>query len=101
MLKLEFTLDLRRQKNIGQKKLVKQKRMRLWTSRAVVRASLEREVQVSNLGLVKTNKVLPRVRHRCDISSKGAVVPAGAMKRRWALQTFYTLRRNTASKMKD
>ena len=40
-------------------------------------------------------------RHCCDISLKGAAVPAGAMMRRWAPQTRYTLRRNTASIMKD
>ena len=53
--------------------------------RAVTRSSLEREVRGSNLGLVKSNTVLP----------------TGAMTRRWAPQTGYTLRRNTASIMKD
>ena len=53
--------------------------------RAVTRSSLEREVRDSNLGLVKSNTVLP----------------TGAMMPRWALQTRYTLRRNTASIMKD
>ena len=52
---------------------------------AVTRSSLEREVRGSNLWLVKSNTVLP----------------TGAMTRRWALQTRYTLRRNTASIMKD
>ena len=47
--------------------------------------SLEREVRGSNLGLVKSNTVLP----------------TGATTRIWAPQTRYTLRRNTASIMKD
>ena len=38
---------------------------------------------------------------RSDISSKGAVLPAGAVMRRWAQPTRYTLRRNTANIMKD
>ena len=49
---------------------------------------------------VKSDTVLSTIRHRCDISSKGVVLPAGAMTRRWAPQTRYTLRRNTASTMK-
>ena len=36
----------------------------------------------------------------CNISSKGAVLPAGVMMRRWAPQTRYTLRRNTTNIMK-
>ena len=36
----------------------------------------------------------------CDFSFK-AVLPAGAMARRWAPQTRYTLQRNTASIIKD
>ena len=36
-----------------------------------------------------------------SISSNGAMLPAGAMTRRWAPQTRYALRRNTASTMKD
>ena len=36
---------------------------------------LEREVRGSNLGPVKSDTVLPTVRHRCDISSKGAMLP--------------------------
>ena len=55
----------------------------------------------SNLGPVKSDKVLPTARHRCNISSKGSVLPAGAMTQRWAPQTRYTLRRNTASIMKE
>ena len=43
--------------------------------RAVARSPLEREVWGSNLGPVKLNKVLPTTRHRCNISSKGAVLP--------------------------
>ena len=39
--------------------------------------------------------------HRCGISSKGAVLPTGAVTRRWAPQTRYTLQRNTVSKLKD
>ena len=41
----------------------------------VTRSSLKREVRGSNLGPVKSNTVLPTVRHRCDISSKVAVLP--------------------------
>ena len=40
-------------------------------SRAVTRSSLQREVQ----GLTQ-DTALPTARHRCDISSKGAVLPA-------------------------
>ena len=43
--------------------------------RAVTRSSLKREVRGSNLGPVKSDTVLPTARHRCDISSKGAVLP--------------------------
>ena len=43
--------------------------------RAVTRSSLEREVRGSSLGPVKLDTVLPTARHRCDISSKGAVLP--------------------------
>ena len=43
--------------------------------RAVMRSSLEREVRGSNLGPVKSDTVLPTARHRCNISSKGAVLP--------------------------
>ena len=42
---------------------------------AVTRSSLEREVWDSNLGPVKSDTVLPMARHRCDISSNGAVFP--------------------------
>ena len=54
-----------------------------------------------NLGPVKSDTVLPTARHRCDVSSKGAVLPAGAMTRRWARQIRYTLQCITASIMKD
>ena len=46
-------------------------------------------------------KVSPMASHRLDISSKEAVFITGAMMRRWALPTRYTLQRNTASIMKD
>ena len=65
----------------------------------VTRPALEREVWGYNLGPVKLDTVLPTVRHRCDISSKRAVL-AGAMTRRLASQTRYMLRRITASIMK-
>ena len=42
---------------------------------AVTRSSLERQVRGSNLGPVKSGTVLPTVRHRSDISSKGAELP--------------------------
>ena len=47
----------------------------LLVGRAVTRSSLEREVWSSNLGPVKLDTVLPTACHRCDISSKGAVLP--------------------------
>ena len=43
--------------------------------RAVTRSSLEREVRGTNLGPVKSDTVLPTARHRCDVSSNGAVLP--------------------------
>ena len=39
------------------------------------RSSLEREAWSSNLWLVKSNAVLSMDRHRCDVSSKEAVMP--------------------------
>ena len=42
--------------------------------RAVTPSSSEREVCGSNLGPVKSDTVLPTARHRCDISSKEAVL---------------------------
>ena len=44
---------------------------------------------------------MPTARHRCDISSKEAVLPVGVMTRKWAPQTRYTHRCDTASIMKD
>ena len=38
-------------------------------------STLERRVCGSNLGQVKSDAVLPTTRQRCDISSKGAVLP--------------------------
>ena len=43
--------------------------------RAVTRSSLKREVCGSNFEPAKSDTVLPTARHRCDISSKGAVLP--------------------------
>ena len=65
------------------------------------RSSQELEVRGSNLGSVKLDSVLPTARHRCDISSKEAVLPAGTMTRRRASQTRYTLWCNTARIMED
>ena len=48
---------------------------------------------------VKSDTVLPTARHRCDISSKDAVLPEGN-DTEMGLQTRYMLRRNTASTMK-
>ena len=62
---------------------------------------MERKVEGSNLSPVKSNTVLPAARHRCNIYSTGAVLPASAMMRRWAPQTRETLWRNTALIMKD
>ena len=73
----------------------------LCSSRAVTHSSLEWEVRGSNLGPVKLSTVLPTARHCSDISSKRAVLPAGAMTRSWASQTRYTLRSTTASIMID
>ena len=50
----------------------------------------------SNLRLVKLNKVFSMACHRREISSNETVLPA-----RSDPQTRYTLRRNTASIMKD
>ena len=73
----------------------------LLVGRAVTRSSLERMVWGSNLEPVKSDTVLPTTRHRSSIASNGAVLPARAMTRKWAPQTRYALRRNTASTMKD
>ena len=45
---------------------------------AVTRRSLDREFEVQILGLVEMGRVLATARHRSDISSKGALLPAGA-----------------------
>ena len=42
--------------------------------RAVTRSSLARKDRDSNLGPVKSNSILATIRHRCTISSKGAVL---------------------------
>ena len=42
--------------------------------RAITRSSLEQDFWGSNLGLVKSDTVLPTLCHRCDISSKEAVL---------------------------
>ena len=42
---------------------------------AVTCSTLEREFWDSNLGPVKSDTELPTARHRCYISSKGAVLP--------------------------
>ena len=62
---------------------------------AVMRLSLEQEIGGSNLGPLKSDTVLAMAHHHCKISSKGAVA------RRWAPPTRYTLRHITANKMKD
>ena len=54
-----------------------------------------------NLGPVKSYTVLPTKSPHSDISSKEAVLPAGAMTRIWATSTLYTLRRNTTSGVKN
>ena len=45
---------------------------------AVTRLFLERRFGVQHLGPVKSNTVLQTTRHRCGITSKRAVLPAGA-----------------------
>ena len=42
--------------------------------RSITLSSLQREMYSSNLWPVKLDAVLPTARHRCDISSKGAVL---------------------------
>ena len=69
--------------------------------RVVTCLSLEREVWDSNLGPVKSDTMLPTARHRCEISSKGAMLSTGAMTQKGAPPTRYTLRPITASIMKD
>ena len=53
--------------------------------------SLKREIKGSNFEPVKSNTILQRARHCCDISSKRAVLPADATTQRWAPQTRNTL----------
>ena len=53
------------------------------------------------IGPVKLDTVLSTARHRCNISSKGAVLPGGAMTWSWAPPARYTPRCNTASIIKD
>ena len=57
---------------------------------------MEREVEGSNLSPVKSNTVLTAARYRCDTSSKGAVLLAGVMTRKWAPPTRDSLWHNTA-----
>ena len=66
----------------------------------VTRLSLEREVLGSYLWPVKSDAVLSTARHCCDISLKGAVLPALITQRR-ASRTRYSLWCNSASVMKD
>ena len=70
-------------------------------SRALARSSLELEIWGSNFGLGKSDTFLPTACHLCDISLKEAASLAGAMTRRWAPTTRDTLRRKTASIMKE
>ena len=58
-----------------------------------------RAVMRSNLGPVKLDSVLPTARHRCDISSKGAVLSRCNNAERH--HQLVTLRRKTASMLKD
>ena len=72
--------------------------------RAVTDSSVEREVWgseffVSNLGPVKLDTMLPTTRHRCDLSSKKAVLPMGALTRKW--DPSYMLQHITAGLLKD
>ena len=68
--------------------------------RVVNRSYLEREVGRLNLETVKSDTVLPTARHRCDVSSKGAVL-RGRNDAEMGPANSFTLRRNTASIMKD
>ena len=58
------------------------------------------QVKGSNLGPVKSDTVSPTVRHRCDISSKKAVL-LGRNNAKMDPQTRYALRCNIASIMID
>ena len=50
---------------------------------------------------MKLDIVLPKVRHRRGMSSKGVVLLTGAMTRSWVPPPRKTFRRNTASIMKE
>ena len=68
-----------------------------WSSGNVFVSEAEGLRFISRAGRIGQT-VLPTARHRCVISSKGTVLPASAMSRRWAPQTcFSRLRRITAS----
>ena len=82
-------------KTLRIKPVTSKSRSNSYQSPGVTRLSLER--WGSNIGPVKSNTVLPTDRHHSDISWKGTVLP-GAMTQRWAPQTRYLLRLNTASK---
>ena len=47
----------------------------IFLSRALTHSFLDQEVRGSNLGLVKSDTVLPMAQHHCDISWKEAVFP--------------------------
>ena len=79
----------------------KKQSFNLQVGQAITSSFLDSEVWSLNLGPVKSDSVLPKARTRCDISSNGAVLHAGAMTRRWARPTRYTLQCNTVSIMKD
>ena len=67
--------------------LVKWQHVRFWSGRS--------EIEISSWSNHTT------ARHHCYISLKGDVLPTGAMVRKWALQTCYTLHHNAASLVKD
>ena len=62
----------------------------------MTRSTLKREVW--GLGLVKSDAVLPSARHRCNISSKGAVLPG---RNDAEMDPVNSLHDSTASIMKD
>ena len=66
--------------------------------RAVTRS--EEKVWVSNTRPVKLDIVLPMACHRCNVSSKGALLP-WLNDAEMAQETRYTLGRNTTNIMKD
>ena len=68
--------------------------------RAVTHSSLKRDVWSSNLGPVKSDTVWPTARHRCDISSKEAVL-RGRNDAELGPATRRTPRRNTVNIIKD